>query len=216
MQEVKRITYGDTGEYGFADLVLFNGNKAEIYEIKPARYLNPKYMQSDGTPMKYIGEKQLKKYIRYIRWEIRQNDPEHYNLPSSIKHVVRGSLFDPSGIAIESVLHPGQKIVFSSVGNGMIYYNYVKNPGNRVVIKLTDEEKNKSKKARCIKMPKPVDVGEVAEEDEDVAAAAMTGLKIGAGIGIAYCVYELFKWGIAALLAPETAGGSLVVAGCTP
>ena len=35
-------------------------------------------------------------------------------------------------------------------------------------------------------------------------------------MGIAYCVYELFKWGIAALLAPETAGGSLVVAGCTP
>ncbi len=211
-----RIKYKETGMYGFADLVLFNGKTAEVYEIKPARYLNPECTQSDGTPMKDVGEEQLKKYITYLRWDIAQKTPDDFKIPSKISLVVAGKTFNPSGIAIESVLHPGQKIVFSSVGNGMIYYYYVKNPGNRVVIKLTDEEKNKSKKARCIKMPKPVDVGEVAEEDEDVAAAAMTGLKIGAGIGIAYCVYELFKWGIAALLAPETAGGSLVVAGCTP
>ena len=33
-----------------------------------------------------------------------------------------------------------------------------------------------------------------SSDSQDVAAAAMTGLKIGAGIGIAYCVYELLKW----------------------
>ncbi len=40
--------------------------------------------------------------------------------------------------------------------------------------------------------------------------------KVGTGVVVGIGLYEVAKWGIAAAFAPETAGGSLVVAGAAP
>ena len=44
---------------------------------------------------------------------------------------------------------------------------------------------------------------------EDLGKVAIAGF-------VSYVLYEVFKWGIATLLAPGTGGISWVVAGCAP
>ena len=49
-----------------------------------------------------------------------------------------------------------------------------------------------------------------------VYPAVSTAVKVDTGVIVGVALYEIGKWGLAIFLAPETLGGSLVVAGATP
>lgn len=199
------------GNTGFADIVYTRGTTVEIYEIKPISYYYPSfnapinYGTINNTPISWYksialnpndkripnnisGKAQLQRYIQNY----------HKTSEEFIGEVKAGTSLNPviNEIVLPSEIHDDLMIKYYTYPTdpGMIYWGYVKKP---------EDEK------QPVEATVPVAQIEVNEIVEGVGVATII-------TAIAWLGYEGIKWGIAAILAPETAGGSLAVAGCIP
>ena len=136
--------YKNTTGKGRADIILIDGNTAEVYEIKP--YL--------GTEQ---GKQQLEAYIQGI------NKTTHYQ-------GVKGTIFNPNGLILDYPGNPKKEIWYKTDYNlrgGIIQYN-IRNKKDqerpRIEVwgrKFNDNSKNKNEESGGRKPE---------EQDEDIAA----------------------------------------------
>jgi len=109
-------SYHGSGNYGYADIVIFNDVTAEIYEIKPGSY-------AEGAVNHAIGEAQLNGYVDAF------NNIKLSNLyKSHMDEAIVGTSYDATfnNVAIPSVINEGEYIVYRTYGDGLIIYNYQK------------------------------------------------------------------------------------------
>ena len=139
-------------------------------------------------PNNISGKAQLQRYIQ-----------NYYKIFYKFEGEVKaGTSLNPeiNEIMLPSEIHDDLMIKYYTYPTdpGMIYWGYVKKP---------EDEK------QPVESTVPATQIEVNEIIEGVGVATIA-------TAIVWLGYEGIKWGIAALLAPETMGGSLAVAGCIP
>ena len=132
----------NTGE-GRADIVLMNGNKVEVYEIKPFLGIEK-------------GEEQLNAYIQGI------------NRTTSYKGV-KGTTFNPNGLVLDYPGNPKKEIVYYTnydIRKGIIRY-HVRNKKKKERPKLSVWGKKYNSNSENKKYESKE---EIEEQDEDIAA----------------------------------------------
>ena len=122
-------SFNGNGKYGYADIIIFEGQKAEIYEIKPGSY-------SVTGANHSLGLLQLDGYV------------EAFNNRSYTKTDRRGASGATRGmsyneefkVAIPSLYKPGYYIVYRTYGDGLIIYDYQKSVPDKCEVREPEKE----------------------------------------------------------------------------
>ena len=181
--------YHSKGEYGLADIVVFNGPVAEIYEIKPASYLNNKKVVNNPYYYKYqILPDDMDKRKTKFQLGIEQKDGyvNAYNFYESnnakyngiaVNRAISGTNYNSFfNVRLDSGIE-GYDIEYftKAYAPGMIYYKYVPtddddDDGNKGTI---SKKNNKSKENNNNVVP-----FKKSKQDSNIAAIVATVLVV--------------------------------------